>query len=136
MKIGRLRAKRKKASRRLGPQFFWMREVRVLRSDGRQTAIITTRQDLAAVEVAYRQFNRWRQENYFKYMSAEFALDGLLAMTRLKAKIRLGTVLQVSSGAGPSFVLIVLFALPYGGLWPAVDTLAGLRTDRVQGLLE
>ena len=78
VKIGRLRAKRKKASRRLGPQFFWMREVRVLRSDGRQTAIITTRQDLAAVEVAYRQFNRWRQENYFKYMSAEFALDGLL----------------------------------------------------------
>jgi hypothetical protein len=26
----------------------------------------------------YRQFNRWRQENFFKYMQEEFGLDGLL----------------------------------------------------------
>ena len=78
VKVGRLRPKRKKRSRSLGPQFFWMREVRVLRSDGRQTAILTTREELASVEVPYRQFNRWRQENYFKYMAAEFELDALL----------------------------------------------------------
>jgi transposase len=78
VKVGRLRPTRKKRSRALGPEFFWMREVRVLRSDGRQTAILTTRETLAAAEVAYRQFNRWRQENFFKYMDAEFELDGLL----------------------------------------------------------
>ena len=77
MKVGRLRPKRKRRSRRLGPEFFWMREVRTLRADGRQTAILTTRRDLVSVEVPYRQFNRWRQENYFKYMDAEFELDGL-----------------------------------------------------------
>ena len=78
VKVGRLRAKRKKDSRSLGPQFLWMREVRVLRADGRQTAILTTREDLATVEVPYRQFHRWRQENYFKYMAAEYELDGLV----------------------------------------------------------
>ncbi len=78
VKVGRLRASRKKESRSLGPQFLWMREVRVLRADGRQTAILTTREDLATVEVPYRQFHRWRQENYFKYMAAEYELDGLV----------------------------------------------------------
>jgi transposase len=78
VRVGRLRPKRKKRSRGLGPEFFWMREVRTLRADGRQTAILTTQGDLESVEVPYRQFHRWRQENYFKYMDAEFALDGLL----------------------------------------------------------
>jgi len=59
-------------------QYLWMREVRVLREDGRQTAILTTREDLSAAMVAYRIFHRWRQENYFKYMDEEFALDALL----------------------------------------------------------
>jgi prepilin-type processing-associated H-X9-DG protein len=58
-------------------KYLWMREVRVQREDGRQTPILTNRQDLTAVEVAYRMFNRWRQENYFKYMGEEFALDAL-----------------------------------------------------------
>ena len=59
-------------------QYLWMREVRVLREDGRQTAIFTNRQDLPAVMVAHRIFFRWCQENYFKYMDEEFALDALL----------------------------------------------------------
>jgi hypothetical protein len=50
----------------------------VLRSDGRQTSILTTNQHLEKTLVAYRQFNRWRQENFFKYMLEEFELDGLL----------------------------------------------------------
>jgi prepilin-type processing-associated H-X9-DG protein len=78
VKVGRLRAKRKKESSRLGPQFLWMREVRVLRKDGRQTSILTTRQDLDGLEVPYRQFHRWWQENFFKYMAAEYELDGLV----------------------------------------------------------
>ena len=59
-------------------QYLWMREVRVRREDGRQTPVLTNRQDLGAVEVAYRMFQRWRQENYFKYMGGEFALDALV----------------------------------------------------------
>ncbi len=59
-------------------RYLWMREVRVLRDDGRQTPILTNRQDLSAVMVAYRIFHRWRQENYFKYMEEEFALDALV----------------------------------------------------------
>jgi hypothetical protein len=78
VRIGRLRPKRKNASSQAGPQFLWMREVRVLRADGRQTAILTSNKSLDTVLVPYRQFNRWRQENFFKYMQAEFELDGLL----------------------------------------------------------
>jgi transposase len=78
VRIGRLRNKRKKESRTLGPQFLWMREVRVLRGDGRQTPILTNRADLPGAAVAYRAFDRWRQENYFKYASDEFALDALV----------------------------------------------------------
>ena len=35
-------------------------------------------QDLSAVTISYRMFERWRQENFFKYMSEEFALDALV----------------------------------------------------------
>ena len=77
VRVGHLRNKRKRESSALGPQFLWMREVRVLRGDGRQTPVLTNRQDLSAAEVAYRAFDRWRQENYFKYAQEEFALDAL-----------------------------------------------------------
>ena len=58
---------------------FWMREVRRLCDNGHQTAILTTRQDLEVGEVAWRMFARWRQENFFKYMQSEFALDHLIS---------------------------------------------------------
>jgi len=77
VRVGRLRAKRKKRPAE-EPQYLWLREVRVLRDEGRQTPILTNRTDLDAVEVAYRMFHRWRQENFFKYMAEEFALDALL----------------------------------------------------------
>jgi hypothetical protein len=76
VRVGRLRPKRKKPSPQ--PEYLWLREVRVLRDDGRQTPILTNRTDLHAVEVAYRLFHRWRQENFFKYMAEEFALDALV----------------------------------------------------------
>ncbi len=78
VRVGRLRNKRKKESRTLGRQFLWMREVRVLRRDGRQTPILTNLADLPGAAVAYRAFDRWRQENFFKYASEEFALDALV----------------------------------------------------------
>jgi transposase len=70
------KGKRKRAQAK--KRHLWMREVRVLRDDGRQTPILTNRQDLPAVMVAYRIFQRWRQENYFKYAEEEFALDALV----------------------------------------------------------
>ncbi len=57
---------------------FRMREVRRLCDSGHQTAILTTRQDLPLAVVAYRMFERWTQENFFRYMRQHFALDALL----------------------------------------------------------
>jgi len=57
-----------------------MRQVSRLRKDGEGvTQVLTTRtqDDLAAEEVLVRMFSRWRQENFFKYMKPEFALDAL-----------------------------------------------------------
>jgi transposase len=57
---------------------FRMREVRRLCDNGHQTAILTTRQDLPMTVVAYRMFERWTQENFFRYMRQHFALDALV----------------------------------------------------------
>lgn len=57
---------------------FKVREVRRMRGDNRQTAVITTRKDLPMLEVAWRMFERWRQENFFRYMREHFALDALV----------------------------------------------------------
>jgi transposase len=55
-----------------------LRQVTRLSEDGHQTQIITSRTDLSAAEVAYRMFERWRQENFFKYLREEYALDALV----------------------------------------------------------
>jgi transposase len=55
-----------------------LRQVTRLCDDGHQTQVITSRWDLRDVEVAYRMFERWRQENFFKYMREEFLLDALV----------------------------------------------------------
>jgi len=60
-----------------------IRCIAVLRADGRQTHILTTREDLPALEIAYEMFGRWRQENFFKYMSEQFALDALVSYQTL-----------------------------------------------------
>ena len=54
-----------------------LRQVTRLSDNGHQTPILTSRLDLPAVEVAFRMFERWRQENFFKYMREEYALDAL-----------------------------------------------------------
>lgn len=56
---------------------FRMREVRRLCDDGHQTSVVTTRRDLSIETVALRMFSRWQQENFFRYMRHEFALDHL-----------------------------------------------------------
>ncbi|MGH8241587.1 MAG: putative transposase, partial [Steroidobacteraceae bacterium] len=45
--------------------------------DRHQTPILTSRRDLSALEVAFRMFERWRQENFFKYLREEYLLDAL-----------------------------------------------------------
>jgi len=55
-----------------------LRQVTCLCDNGHQTQVITSRWDLSDVEVAYRMFDRWRQENFFKYMREEFLLDALV----------------------------------------------------------
>jgi len=54
-----------------------LRQVTRLAEDGHQTPILTSRRDLMAAQVAYRMFDRWRQENFFKYLREEYALDAL-----------------------------------------------------------
>jgi transposase len=55
-----------------------LRQVTRLCDNGHQTQVITSRWDLRDTEVAYRMFERWRQENFFKYMREEFLLDALV----------------------------------------------------------
>lgn len=78
VRVGRLRSHRRRRRAGVGPEYLWLRQVTVLRDDGRQTVIVTSRADLEAMVVAGRLFGRWRQENYFKYMAEEFALDALV----------------------------------------------------------
>jgi len=60
-------------------QELWLRQVTRLRDEkGAQTQVLTSREDLRPEEVLYRMFNRWRQENFFKYMRQEYALDALI----------------------------------------------------------
>src|SRR6266446_4188349 len=43
-----------------------LRQVTRLCDDGHQTQVITSRWDLRDIEVAYRMFERWRQENFLQ----------------------------------------------------------------------
>jgi len=54
-----------------------LRQITRLSDDGHQTPILTSRRDLKAPVIAYRMFARWRQENFFKYLKEEYALDVL-----------------------------------------------------------
>jgi hypothetical protein len=55
-----------------------LRQVTRLCDDGHQIQVVTSRWDLRDIEIAYRMFDRWRQENFFKYMREEFLLDALV----------------------------------------------------------
>lgn len=93
--------------------------------DGHQTPVLTSRWDLRDIVVAYRMFERWRQENFFKYMRQEFLLDALTdyqvapddpersvpnparnAVTKAlrAARTRLQTLLEIYGGAALDYV--------------------------------
>jgi DNA-binding NarL/FixJ family response regulator len=54
-----------------------LRQITRLIQGGHQTPIVTSRWDLRAIVLAYRMFERWRQENFFKYVREEFLIDAL-----------------------------------------------------------
>ncbi len=54
------------------------REIRCLTTREHQTALITTHPTLSISKVAPALFNRWQQENFFKYMIADYSLDHLI----------------------------------------------------------
>lgn len=53
------------------------REIRKLGNGEHQTAIICTHPNMPLLNIATRMFARWQQENYFKYMIADYSLDHL-----------------------------------------------------------
>lgn len=54
------------------------REVRCLTESGHQTAMVTTHPSLAAAQVASQLFNRWTQENFFKYQLSDYSFDHIV----------------------------------------------------------
>jgi len=55
-----------------------LRQVTRLTEAGHQTPIVTSRWELRAIVVAHRMFERWRQENFFKYLREEYLIDALV----------------------------------------------------------
>lgn len=51
------------------------REVRYLGEGGHQTSIITTHPSISMQQIAGQMFSRWSQENFFRYMIADYDFD-------------------------------------------------------------
>ncbi len=61
------------------PKEIKCREIRKLSKSGHQTSIITTNWILNILSVGLYMFARWCQENFFKYMTDNFDIDGLVS---------------------------------------------------------
>jgi hypothetical protein len=57
---------------------FWVIEIRKLSENGHQTAILSTNYKADRGEIAAGMFQRWSQENFFKYMMENFGIDRLI----------------------------------------------------------
>lgn len=56
----------------------WFREIRRLSENGHQTSVMTTHPSLSLQNIAIKMFSRWSQENFFKYMIADFDFDRMI----------------------------------------------------------
>jgi hypothetical protein len=56
----------------------WFREIRRLSENGHQTSIMTTHPSLLLQDTAVKMFSRWTQENFFKYLIANFDFDRMI----------------------------------------------------------
>ena len=54
------------------------REVRYLGEKGHQTSIITTHPSIGIEQIAGQMFSRWSQENFFRYMIADYDFDKIV----------------------------------------------------------
>lgn len=59
-------------------RYFWVREIRKLSENGHQTAVLSTNYKADRGEIAAGMFQRWSQENFFKYMMENFGIDRLI----------------------------------------------------------
>jgi hypothetical protein len=57
----------------------WVREIRKLSKKGHQTSIISTDYYSELKQIAGRMFDRWSQENFFKYMRKHYNIDALVS---------------------------------------------------------
>jgi hypothetical protein len=57
---------------------FWVIEIRKLSENGHQTAILSSNYKADRGEIAAGMFQRWSQENFFKYMMENFGIDRLI----------------------------------------------------------
>lgn len=64
------------------PKEITCREIRKLSKSGHQTSIITTNYTLDILSIGQYMFARWCQENFFKYMSENFDIDGLVSYSK------------------------------------------------------
>jgi len=60
------------------PKGLWIREVRKLTAGGEQISLVSTHGGLEAEALAAALFARWSQENFFRYMRQNYALDRLV----------------------------------------------------------
>jgi transposase len=65
-------------------RFVKVREIVVLRDDNKQTPILTSRRDIDAEVIATEIFQRWTQENYFKYGLEHYSIDALCTYKTLE----------------------------------------------------
>jgi hypothetical protein len=61
-----------------------MREVRKQSADGHQTSILTTNRIWSLSLVAVYMFGRWIQENFFRYLRQDYAMDKIIHMLLTK----------------------------------------------------
>ena len=54
------------------------REIRKKNSDLHQTSIVTNNKKLTTILIAIKMFSRWSQENFFKYLRSDYALDHIV----------------------------------------------------------
>lgn len=55
-----------------------LRQITRMKEDGHQTHVITNDWETPEIEIAYRMFSRWSQENFLKYMGQRKDFDGLV----------------------------------------------------------
>jgi len=60
-----------------GKDALWVKEVRRLTKSGHQTSVISPQKAALEIDFCGHLFNRWCQENFFRYMMLEYAIDAL-----------------------------------------------------------